>query len=182
MFHLILFCRNLARKTYHLCIQNPASTAIRLWYQGLQPREKLLVRIAAIVAALYLCYLVVLMPVLALLRSADNRFVHARADLLWLQQQSAVVAAYKKQGLSQLSPQAFIRESRAFLQEHTLEVDVQTTRHNQDMLMTLTYSGTRPSSFFMALDNIIQLGAVLDALNLNQTTGFQVAIQANLVY
>ena len=187
---VLLAVRDLTQQGSYWLNQRPIIIKLRTWYADLQPREKTLVRIAAIVSVAYLCYLVILMPIITLVRSTDKNFAQAEADLLWLQQQARIVTGYKNQGLRHLDTQQVIQQSRRFFQQSNLNVALSSIQRNQELLITIHYSGNRPSSFFSALSKMINLGITLDQLSLNQaeesneesSNAGQVNIQVNMMY
>lgn len=68
---------------------------MKTWFNALQPRERLIVTIAAIVLTLLLLYLLVWSPVSSRLQTARQDVAADRSLLLWMQKSNADIKKYK---------------------------------------------------------------------------------------
>ena len=64
----------------------PQTARVRAWYQGLQPRERVLVRIAGTIVAVLFLYLFVYSPILDLTSGLDDSVAARSADLAQVRQ------------------------------------------------------------------------------------------------
>ncbi len=70
----------------------------RTWLAELQPRERRLIAVAAVLLICLLFYLLAWRPLQQRVAHLDSRLTQARKDLVWMQQASREVQALRRQG------------------------------------------------------------------------------------